>query len=53
MSIRLQKLPNFNVLTLFKEKTIVYLHGNNDDKHYIFREEEYDSYYPSVSGKSL
>lgn len=49
--IELQKLPNFNILTLFSRPTIVYLHGNNDERKYILRAEEYDSYYPSISMK--
>jgi len=51
MPIHTQKLPNFNVLTAFNDKTIVYLHGNNDDRKYVFLEEEYDCFYPSISGK--
>lgn len=44
-----QRFPNFNPFTLFDERTVVYLHGNNDENKYIFRKEEYDVYYPSIS----
>lgn len=50
LRINPQKLPNFNVFTLFQDLTIVYLHGNNEERKYIFTREEYDSYYPSISG---
>ncbi len=44
-----QKLHRFSSTTLFQNRTIVYLHGNNDDRIYIFRKEEYDHFYPSIS----
>ena len=47
-----QKFPNFDPFTLFERPTIVYLHGNNDENKYIFRKEEYEVYYPSVSGNN-
>lgn len=45
----IQKFPKFEHFLLFEKPTIVYLHGNNEERKYIFRKEEYDSYYPSVS----
>lgn len=45
----IQKFPKFEHFSLFEKPTIVYLHGNNEERKYIFRKEEYDSYYPSVS----
>ena len=47
-----QKFPNFNPFNLSNEINIVYLHGNNNERRYIFREEEYKKYYPSISGES-
>lgn len=47
-----QNFPNFDPFTLFDKPTIVYLHGNNDERIYIFRKEEYDIYYPSISGNN-
>lgn len=47
-----QKFPNFDPFTLFERPTIIYLHGNNDENKYIFRKEEYDVYYPSISGNN-
>lgn len=48
-SLNIQKFPNFDPFNLIRPKTLVYLHGNNDDNKYILRKEEYDKYYPSVS----
>ncbi|MGH7800440.1 MAG: SIR2 family protein [Thermodesulfobacteriota bacterium] len=48
-SLGIQKLPNFRVTDIhMNPTTIVYLHGNNDDRVFIFREEEYMNYYPSI-----
>lgn len=47
--IATQKLPHFSAITLFQNKTIVYLHGNNKDGIYIFLKNEYDYFYPSIS----
>ena len=45
-----QKFPNFDPFSLFETPTIVYLHGNNKERKYVFRKEEYEIYYPSISG---
>lgn len=49
------KLPIFNPFILFKNventKDIVHLHGYNIDEIYIFKQSDYDAYYPSVSGE--
>jgi hypothetical protein len=48
-----QKLPSFNISRLFNDTpSIVYIHGNKDSGDYIFREEEYEVYYPSISQKT-
>ncbi len=50
-----QKLPQFKLDEILLNSTVVYLHGNNEIKNYIFREEEYKAYYPSnymLSGHS-
>jgi len=49
IAFEIQKLPGFNPLDLLRKRTLVYLHGNNDECKYILRKEEYDVYYPSVS----
>jgi len=47
---KIQKLPEFNSFNLLKKSpTIVYIHGNSETNTYIFRKEEYDAYYPSIS----
>lgn len=45
-----QKLPNFKFDEILLKPVIVYLHGNNDDKRYIFKQDEYESYYPANYG---
>ena len=49
--INIQKFPHFNPLEIFDDPIIIYLHGNNDEKKYVFRKEEYDKYYPTISKK--
>lgn len=48
-SFKIQVLPNFNPFTMLTGSTIVYLHGNKHIGKYIFRFEEYEAYYPSVT----
>ena len=43
-----QCVPDFDPLELKKE-SIVYLHGNKTKRIFIFKKEEYDQFYPSVS----
>lgn len=45
-----QKLPEFDANIDQDDFTIIYLHGNNDDEIYIFKQEEYEFYYPSKYG---
>lgn len=53
-NFKIQKFPYFNPFTLMKNKTIIYLHGNNDEGLYVFKKSEYDAYYPSVKkGKNV
>jgi len=42
-------LPDFNLMHLSDQPTIVYLHGNKSVEKYILRTEEYDTYYPSIA----
>jgi len=46
----IQCLPNFKLLDLING-SIVYLHSHKTKKIFIFKKEEYDSFYPSVSKK--
>lgn len=43
-----QYLPDFNPELLIDE-SVVYLHANRQEKRFIFRAEDFDFYYPSVS----
>lgn len=45
-----QHFPHFDASEL-RENTVVYLHADRERKRFVFRKEEYDTYYPSVSGK--
>jgi hypothetical protein len=42
-----QKLPHFDASQLHLDPTIVYLHGNDDDGIYIFKDEDYKDNYPN------
>ncbi len=42
-----QKLPDFKYDEILLQPTLVYLHGNKDDKVFVFREEEYKHFYPT------
>ncbi len=44
----IQCLPDFSLLNL-KNESLVYLHGNKTKRIFIFKKEEYDLFYPSVS----
>lgn len=48
----IQKLPYFDLNIDQKNTTLIYLHGNNADEIYIFKQNEYEFYYPSKYGKS-
>jgi len=43
-----QFFPHFNIDDL-GDHSIVYLHANREARRFVFRKEEFDSYYPSVS----
>lgn len=43
-----QHFPHFDPTEL-TDDTIVYLHANRHEKRFVFRKEEFESYYPSVS----
>jgi|GEM_PF-2173527 len=49
--IKIESLPEFSMVNLFKESimSIIYLHGNTDEEHIIFKKDDYELYYPSVS----
>jgi len=42
-------LPDFEYSNLFDSESIVYLHGKIDENLIIFKQDDYDKYYPSVS----
>jgi NAD-dependent SIR2 family protein deacetylase len=42
-------LPDFEYTNLFDSESIVYLHGRIDENLIIFKQDDYDKYYPSVS----
>lgn len=43
-----QYFPHFDVDQL-DDHSIVYLHANRNERRFVFRKEEFDQYYPSVS----
>lgn len=45
--INIQRLPQLDLTELLSIPTLVYLHGNKEDGVYIFKEDEYRSFYPS------
>lgn len=47
--INISSLPDFKYLNLFDSESIVYLHGKIDENLIIFKQDDYDKYYPSVS----
>ncbi len=47
----IRSLPSFIEEDLSEKESVIYLHGSVDKNYIIFRKEEYDTYYPSVSGK--
>lgn len=42
-------LPDFEPKNLFSEESIVYLHGRVVVEHIVFKRDDYEKYYPSVS----
>ena len=42
-------LPDFEYKNLFESESIVYLHGKINENLIIFKQDDYDKYYPSVS----
>jgi len=48
----IQSLPDFRMENLFTKESIVYLHGRVDEKFIIFKTDEYENFYPSVSQKT-
>ena len=46
-----QCLPDFDP-ELLVDDSIVYLHANRDEKRFVFRAEDFDFYYPSVSHRN-
>lgn len=47
--IRIFSLPDFEHKNLFGSESIVYLHGKIDENLIIFKKDDYDKYYPSIS----
>ncbi|MGA1980121.1 MAG: SIR2 family protein [Sedimentisphaerales bacterium] len=45
-----ESLPTFTHNIDYEKYKIVYLHGRADEKHIIFKKDDYTTYYPSVSG---
>lgn len=48
--LEIESLPTFTFKNHFNEETLVYLHGNVDEKYIVLKEDDYNKYYPSVSG---
>ncbi|MBT3582153.1 hypothetical protein HOC37_01090 [bacterium] len=46
INLSIQKFPGFNISAISPGPTLIYLHGNNDEKKYVLREEEYKYAYP-------
>ncbi len=49
--LKIESLPTFTFENHFKEETLVYLHGNVDEKYIVLKEDDYNKYYPSVIGE--
>jgi len=47
-----QSLPDFREDILLKKYSVTYLHGRVHDNYVIFKTDDYDLFYPSVSGRS-
>lgn len=47
--INITSLPDFKFTNLFNSESIVYLHGKIDEHLIVFKKDDYDKYYPSVS----
>lgn len=47
-----ETLPEFSMKNLFSRESIVYLHGRANDRFIIFKMDDYEKYYPSVSQKN-
>lgn len=47
-----ETLPEFSMKNLFSEESIVYLHGRANEMFIIFKTDDYEQYYPSVSQKN-
>jgi len=49
---RIINLPNLEKVDGFDRETLTYLHGSAHNNYIILRRQQYDNYYPSVSGKN-
>jgi len=49
--LNIQSLPEFKMQNYLNEDSIIYLHGKADERFIIFRRDDYENYYPSVSKK--
>ena len=51
-SPHVESLPEFSMKDQFLKESIVYLHGRADESFMIFKTDDYEKYYPSVSQKT-
>ena len=47
-----ENLPDFSMKNQFLRESIVYLHGRAEERFIIFKTDDYEKYYPSVSQKN-
>ena len=47
-----ESLPEFSMKEQFLKESIVYLHGRANERFIIFKTDDYEKYYPSVSQKT-
>ena len=52
-TLKIESLPSFSYENHFSadEEIIVYLHGKADEHFIVFKQEDYEKYYPSVTSK--
>lgn len=46
-----QALPHFNSRVLHTNKCVIYLHGYKNKNKYLLKREDYEFFYPTISGK--
>jgi hypothetical protein len=49
---RIQRLPTLRFDALFGEYSVSYVHGSVDEKHVVFKEDDYKNYYPTQFGNT-